>query len=118
MEQVVVWYDGPGGAGRRGFLMSLLDKRKRLVTWRGPVAFGMLALVGAMGPDIVPSVYWPDLSHYIPRYVLLACSVGMGISCIRRGGRIDRLIGIAVVVVGLGMVAYIAKESLRKIARY
>lgn len=80
---------------------------------RGLVAFGLLAVVGAMGPDIAPSVYWPDLSHYIPRYVVLALSVGFGLSAVRSGRRLDRLFGIAVLVVGLGMVAYIVRACLR-----
>jgi len=81
--------------------------------WRGLVAFGLLAVVGAMGPDITPSRYWPDLDHYIPRYVLLALSVGFGISAVRRGQRADRLLGIAVLVVGGYMVVYIIRACLR-----
>jgi hypothetical protein len=81
------------------------------VPWRGLVAFGFLAAVGAMGPDIAPSHYWPDLDHYIPRYVLLALGIGFGLSAVRSGRRQDRLIGVVVLVVGLGMVAYIVRAS-------
>jgi hypothetical protein len=85
------------------------------VPWRGLVAFGLLALVGAMGPDIAPSRYWPGLDHYIPRYVLLALGIGFGLSAVRSGQRVDRLFGIAVLVVGLGMVAYIAWACILRI---
>jgi hypothetical protein len=81
--------------------------------WRGLLAFVLLAAVGSLGPDITPSRYWPDLGHYIPRYVLLALSVGFGLSATRSAWRLDRLLGIAVVLVGGGMAAYIIKECLR-----
>jgi hypothetical protein len=84
-----------------------------LLPWRGCVAFGLLAVVGAMGPDITPSRYWPNLDHYIPRYVLLALSVGFGLSAVRSGRRLDRVFGIAVLVVGCGMVVHIASACLR-----
>ena len=84
--------------------------------WRGLVALGLFFLVAAMGPDITPSPYW-DLDHYILRYVLLAVSVGCGLSAVRRGGRADRLIGIAILVVGLGLVGYIALSCLRIMGR-
>jgi hypothetical protein len=83
------------------------------VQWRGLVAIGLLAVVGAMGPDITPSRYWPDLDHYIPRYVALALGIGFGLSAVRSGRRPERLIGVAVLVVGLGMVAYIIEACLR-----
>ncbi len=83
--------------------------------WRGLVAFALLGVLGALGPDIAPSRYWPDLDHYIPRYVLLALSVGFGLSAVRSGLRVDRLLGIAVLVVGVGMVTYIIWECLRRI---
>jgi hypothetical protein len=70
-------------------------------------------VVGALGPDITPSRYWQDLDHYIPRYVLLALSIGFGFSAIRSGHRVDRVFGIAVLAVGGGMVAYIIRECLR-----
>jgi hypothetical protein len=97
--------------------MRKADEPKSVVTWRGPAAFGLLALVGTMGPDITPSAYIPDLNHYIPRYVLLALSVGVGLSAVRRGGRGDRLIGVAVMVVGLGMVAHIVLYCLSILGR-
>ncbi len=80
--------------------------------WRGAVAFGLLALVGAMGPDITPSRYSPELSHYIPRYVLLALSIGFGLGAVRSRLRADKVFGIAVVVAGCGLVAYIAHACL------
>ncbi len=83
------------------------------VPWRGLVAFGLLAVVGAMGPDIAPSGYWPDLDHYVPRYVLLALCVGFGLSAVRSGRGLDRPFGTAVLVVGGGMVAYIVRACLR-----
>ena len=97
--------------------MHFADGLKPAVSWRGMVAFGLLALVGAMGPDITPSSYWPNLDHYIRRYVLLGLSVGFGLSALRRGGRLDRLIGLAVLVVGLGMVAHIVLTCLNVMSR-
>ncbi|HEY1376962.1 MAG TPA: hypothetical protein VGF55_09215, partial [Gemmataceae bacterium] len=87
--------------------MRVADNPKPTIPWRGLVGFGLLALVGAMGPDITPSRYYPDLGHYVPRYVLLALGVGFGLSAVRRGGRVDRLIGIAVLVVGLEPVMHL-----------
>jgi hypothetical protein len=107
---------GPGGIALRGFFMHVADNTKPVVPWRGLVAFGLLAVVGAMGPDITPSPYW-DLGHYIPRYVLLALSVGFGLNAVRRGGRVDRLIGVAVLVVGLVMVAHIVLYCLNVMGR-
>jgi hypothetical protein len=80
--------------------------------WRGLLAFALLGLVGALGPDITPSRYWP-LDHYIPRYILLALSVGFGLSAVRSAQRMDKLLGISVVIVGGGMVAYIIRACLR-----
>jgi hypothetical protein len=70
-------------------------------------------LFGAMGPDITPSPYWPDLDHYIPRYVILALSVGFGLNAVRSGHRVDRVLGIAVLIAGGYMVQYIIRECLR-----
>jgi hypothetical protein len=81
--------------------------------WWGSVAFALLGVVGALGPDITPSVYWPDLAYYVPRYVLLALSVGFALSAVRSGQRVDRVLGVAVLVVGGGMVAYVIGECLR-----
>ena len=85
--------------------------------WRGALAFALLAIVGALGPDIVPSPYWPNLNHYIPRYILLAVSVGFTVNAIRSRIRVDRVFGIAVVLVGGCMVVHIAMECLRIIGR-
>jgi hypothetical protein len=87
------------------------------LSWRGPVAFALLGVVGALGPDITPSQHWPDLDHYIPRYVLLALSVGFGLSAVRYGHRVDRVFGIATVVVGGGLVVYIIKDCLNVLGR-
>ena len=54
--------------------------------WRGLLAFSLLGAVGVMGPDITPSQYF-DIYHYIPRYVLLALSIGFGLSAVRSGRR-------------------------------
>ena len=82
-----------------------------------PLAFVLLGMVGALGPDITPSPYWPDLDHYIPRYVLLALSVGLGVAAIGSPQRIDKVFGIAVVVAGGWMVVYIIAECIRIIRR-
>jgi hypothetical protein len=82
--------------------------------WRGILAFVLLALVGPLGgSDIIPSPYIPNLDHYIPRYVLLAISVGLGLSAVRSAQRLDKVFGIGVVLVGGGMVVYIASECLK-----
>jgi len=83
------------------------------VIWRGPLAFALLGVVGALGPDITPSRYYPDLAHYIPRYVLLGLSVGFGLSAVRSRARVDRAFGIAVLVVGICLVVYIVRACLR-----
>lgn len=57
--------------------------------WRGLLAFSLLGALGVMGPDITPSVYF-DIYHYIPRYVLLALSIGFGLSAVRSGHRLGR----------------------------
>ncbi|HTK74442.1 MAG TPA: hypothetical protein VL371_04235 [Gemmataceae bacterium] len=85
--------------------------------WRGLLAFALLGLVGMLGPDITPSSYIPELDHYVPRYVVLALSVGLAISAIRSRQRLDKLFGIAVVLVGGWMVAHIAMECIRILAR-
>ena len=57
--------------------------------WRGLLAFSLLGAVGVMGPDITPSQYF-DIYHYIPRYVLLALSIGFGLSAVRSARRLGR----------------------------
>ena len=57
--------------------------------WRGLLAFSLLGALGVMGPDITPSQYF-DIYHYIPRYVLLALSIGFGLSAVRSGRRLGR----------------------------
>jgi hypothetical protein len=81
------------------------------------VAFILLALVGSLGPDFAPSRYRPDLSHYIPRYILLAPSLGFGLDALHSKQRVDRMFGIAVLVVGGGVVAYIINTCLHVISR-
>ena len=81
------------------------------------VAFILLAMVGSLGPDIAPSRYCPDLSYYIPRYILSALSIGFGLNARHSKHREDRLFGIAVLVVGGGVVAYIINECLHIMAR-
>ncbi len=80
--------------------------------WRGPVGFGLLVFVGGMGPDIAPSRYFPDLDHYIPRYILLALAIGFGLSAVRSGRRQDRVLGIAVLAVGGYLVVCIVRWCL------
>ena len=77
--------------------------------WRGLIAFTLLAVVGAMGPDIAPSRYFPDLDHYIPRYIILALAVGFGLSAVRSRRRMDRLLGVPVLVIGGYLVVYIVR---------
>jgi hypothetical protein len=91
--------------------------RKASLPWRGFIAFILLGVVGSLGPDITPSRKWPDLAYYIPRYVMLALSIGFGLSAVRSKQRVDRVFGIAVVVVGGGMVAYIIRECWRIMSR-
>lgn len=86
------------------------------VPWRGIVAFALLAVVGALGPDITASRYW-ELDHYILRYIMLAFSVGFALSAIRTGRRVDRVFGIAVIVTGGGLVAYIIYDCLCILSR-
>lgn len=81
------------------------------IPWSGLLAFGILAVVGSMGPDITPSRYW-TINHYIPRYVLLALSIGFGLSALRSSQRLNRLLGIAVVAVSGVTVAYIVYNCL------
>lgn len=85
--------------------------------WLGFIAFTLLGVVGALGPSITPSMKEPDPADYIPRYILLALSVGFSLHAIRSKQRVDRTFGIAVLVVGTGMVAYIVRECLRIINR-
>ena len=84
-------------------------------SWCGIAGFVLLAIVGGMGPDIAPSGYYPDLMHYIPLYVLLALSVGFGLSAVRSSRRVDRVFGIAVLTVGLYMVIYVVTECCKMI---
>jgi hypothetical protein len=84
--------------------------RKASLPWWGSIAFILLGVVGSLGPDITPSRKLPDLTYYIPRYVLLALSIGFGLGAVRSVQRVDRIFGIAVLVVGSGMVAYIIRE--------
>ena len=91
--------------------------RKESLSWRGLVAFTLLGSVGLFGPDLTPSSYWPDLSHYIPRYILLALSIGFGLHALHSEQREDRMLGIAVLVVGGGVVAYIINECLHIMGR-
>jgi hypothetical protein len=84
-----------------------MGSQSRAIPWKGLTAFVLLAFVGAFGSDITASPYYPNPDHYIPRYVLLAFSVGLGISAVRSSRRMDRLIGVAVLGVGISLVAYI-----------
>jgi hypothetical protein len=79
----------------------------------GVIAFILLGVAGALGPDITPNEKLPDPADYIPRYVLLALSVGFALHAVRSKQRVDRVFAIAVLVVGVGMVAYIIRECLR-----
>src|SRR5262249_36320863 len=76
--------------------------------WRGLAALAILFVVGAIGSDIIPTGKRPEINHYIPAIVLLALSVGFGLSAVRSRQRAERPLGIAVLTVGCGMVAYIA----------
>jgi hypothetical protein len=87
------------------------------LTWRGALAFGLLATLGVLGPDLIPSPYFPDFSHYVERVVVLALAVGMGIAALRSSARGDRVIGLAVVIVGLALVLYIAAHSINRLSR-
>ncbi len=87
--------------------------RRVSLPWRGSIALALLGVVGSLGPDIIPSRYWPDLAHYLPRYVLLAVSVGFALNAVRSKQRVDRVFGIAVLVVGGGLAVYIIRECLR-----
>ncbi|CAN5322249.1 hypothetical protein BH11PLA2_BH11PLA2_00750 [soil metagenome] len=79
----------------------------------GLTAFACLAIVGSMGTDILPTQYYPDLIHYIPRYCVLAISVGCGISAIRSRNRMNRLLGYATTFVGLALTCRIVEFCLR-----
>jgi hypothetical protein len=105
---------------RGGFAMTQARTAQNTLwplPWRGPLAFVLLGIVSVLGPDITPSQYWPDLVHYIPRYVLLAFSIGFGLAAIGSPQRIDKMFGIAVIIAGGWMIVHIATECLRIIKR-
>jgi hypothetical protein len=54
-----------------------------------------------VGYPLLPSSYYNDFEGYVPVFALLALSVGFGLSALRAGGKVDRIIGTAVFVVGL-----------------
>jgi hypothetical protein len=96
--------------------MQSADNPKLIMSWRGLLAIGPFPLIAMMGPDLTPSRYF-GVEHYIPRYILLALSVGFGLNAIRRGTRADRLIGIAVLVVGVGLIGCVAWDCVSIIRR-
>jgi hypothetical protein len=78
-----------------------------ILPWRGLLGFILLAIVGAMGSDITPSRYYPDLVHYVPRYIILALAVGFGLSAVRSRQEMDLLLGMPVLFLGGFFVVYI-----------
>src|SRR5207302_573154 len=72
---------------------------KRPVQWRGVVARSLLVIFGLSRPE-PPTRYFPYLEHYLYWYIVLPVCVGIGLSAARSPGRSDRLLGLAVVVVG------------------
>jgi hypothetical protein len=87
------------------------------LTWGGALAVGLIAVLGVLGPNLIASPYFPDFSHYVQRVVVLALAVGVGIAAVRSSARGDRVVGLAVVTVGLALVVYIAADSVSVIRR-
>ena len=85
---------------------------KAKVPWRGVVAFALLGAVGSLGPDLTQARYLPNLDFYVRRYVLLALSIGFALSAVCSRVQLDRLIGIAVLVVGMALLTYIIDACL------
>ncbi|MCE9532397.1 MAG: hypothetical protein K8T89_14945 [Planctomycetes bacterium] len=88
-------------------------KANENLRWRSLIGLALLGIVGVVGlisPYYLPSTYNPrhDWDHYLLRYALLAFAVGFGLSAVRSRERVERLLGTAVIVTGILLVAYIA----------
>jgi hypothetical protein len=92
-----------------------LQQSSQPLPWRGVVALGLLV---ASRPGLsAPTGYFPNVGHYAVWYVLLALSVGVGLSAARSTGRINRILGVPVVVVGALLCARTAWDCLAIIWR-
>jgi hypothetical protein len=87
------------------------------ITWRGGLAFALLAAVGGLGPTLFPSAYIPDIKSYLWSVIALALAVGIGVSAVRSAVRGDRVIGLAVTLVGGLLIALIAIDCISILAR-
>ncbi|WP_149111602.1 hypothetical protein [Limnoglobus roseus] len=63
--------------------------------------------MAALGPLLTPINWWPYSEYYVPKYVLLALSVGCGLRAVRSGWWGDRVCGLIALLVGGGTTAYI-----------
>jgi hypothetical protein len=87
------------------------------LTWRGGLAFALLAAVGGLGPTLFPSAYIPDIKSYLWSVIVLALAVGTGVSAVRSPVRGDRVIGLAVTFVGGLLIALIAINCMTILSR-
>jgi hypothetical protein len=87
------------------------------ITWRGPLAFGLLASVQAFGTTLFPHPYTADMVDFLIPAVLLALAVGLGLDAIRSKARGDRLIGLAVIAVGGLFIVAIGADCVRILRR-
>lgn len=80
--------------------------------WRGIVAFACMAVVAGLGPGLYVSSK-VSVEVYILEAIFLGTGIGVGISGIRSQSRVDRVICIAVVLVGIGLAVLITKDCIR-----
>ena len=83
------------------------------ITWRGPLAFGLLTTVQAFGTSLFPNPYIREMEQFLAPAVILALSVGVGIDAVRSKARGDRVIGLAVIAVAGYFIISIAADCLR-----
>src|SRR4051812_34076029 len=83
------------------------------VPWRGILAVGCLIVVAGLGPSLWASPYVDDFGEYVVRVAFLGIAVGAGVGGMRSRSRLDRILGIAAVLVGGGLAGLIAADCLR-----
>jgi hypothetical protein len=83
------------------------------VPWRGAVALACLMVAAAFGPDLWPGSKAPGFGQRVVPVVFLAVAAGAGLNAMRSASPVDRVLGLAAVVIGVVLAAFVAADCLR-----